>query len=50
VEIHVDQIHKTQKKWNGAGTLGLLATLKKMNDVKNAAEGFRGLSGRTEYD
>ena len=50
VEIHVDQIHKTQKKWNGAGTFGLLATLKKMNDVKNAAEGLRGLSGRTEYD
>jgi hypothetical protein len=50
VEIHVDQIHKTQKKWNGAGTFGLRATLKKMNDVKNAAEGLRGLSGRTEYD
>ena len=28
-EIHVDQIHKTQKKWNGAGTFGLLLTLKK---------------------
>jgi hypothetical protein len=29
VEIHVDQIHKTQKKWNGAGTFRFLVTLKK---------------------
>jgi hypothetical protein len=41
---HVDEIHKTQKEWNGAGTFGSLVTLKKMNDLKNAAEGVRGLS------
>ena len=39
---HVDGI--TQKKSNGAGTFGFLVTLKKMNDLKNAAEGLRGLS------
>jgi hypothetical protein len=26
---HVDEIHKTQEKWNGAGTFGSLVTLKK---------------------
>ena len=26
---HVDEIHKTQEKWNGAGTFGFLVTLKK---------------------
>jgi hypothetical protein len=40
----VDEIHKTQKKWNGAGTFGFLVTLKKMNHVKNATERSRGLN------
>jgi hypothetical protein len=26
---HVDEIHKTQEKWNGAGTFGFLMTLRK---------------------
>jgi hypothetical protein len=26
---HVDAIHKTPEKWNGAGTFGSLVTLKK---------------------
>jgi len=26
---HVDEIHKTQEKWNGAGTFAVLGTLKK---------------------
>jgi len=41
---HVDEIHKTQERWNGAGTFGSRVTLKKMNDLKNVAEGLRGLS------
>jgi hypothetical protein len=45
----VDEIHKTQKKWNGAGTFGSLVTLKK-NERHDAAEGLRGLSCSTDYD
>jgi hypothetical protein len=47
---HVAEIHKTQEESNGAGTFGFLVTLRRMNDVKNAAEGLRGLSWRTDYD
>jgi len=28
-EIHMDEIHKTQEECNGAGTFGVLVTLKK---------------------
>jgi hypothetical protein len=45
----VDVIHKTQKKWNGAGTFGFLVTLKK-HERKNGPQGWRGLSWRTDYD
>jgi hypothetical protein len=47
---HVDEIHKTKKKWNGAGTFSFLVTLKKHAGVNNAAEGLRGLSWRADYD
>jgi hypothetical protein len=47
---HVDEIHKAREKRNGAGTFGFLVTLKKMNGVKDAAEGLRGLSWRTDHD
>jgi hypothetical protein len=40
VEIHVDQIHKTQKKWNGAGTFGLLATLKEDERCEKCRRGI----------
>jgi hypothetical protein len=41
---------KNKEKWNGAGTFGFLVTLMKMNDVRSAREGLRGLSWRTDYD
>jgi hypothetical protein len=41
---------KNKEKWNGAGTFGFLVTLMKMNAVKSAREGLRGLSWRTDYD
>ena len=47
----VDEIHKTQEEWNGAGTFGCLVTLKKHEPCeKNAAQELRGLSRRTDDD
>ena len=43
------EIHKTQAELNGVGTFGLLVTLKK-HEHKNALQGWRGLSWRTDYD
>jgi len=33
-----------------AGTFGFVVTLKKVNGMKDAAEGLRQLSSRTDYD
>jgi AcrR family transcriptional regulator len=41
---HVDEIHKTQEKWNGAGTFGFLVTLNK----HERRERRRGRIGRIE--
>ena len=47
---HVDEVHKIQEEWTGAGTFGFLVTLKKHVRREKRRRRIARMSGRTDYD
>ena len=50
LEIHADEIRKTQEEWNRAGTFGSVVTLKKHQRCERRRRRAARLNWHTDYD